>query len=95
MFESNMDEYLDEELESANQALDMICGEWDKKVCAELLAFKASADLQPSTSSSPYPPFHHPITNLQRRRRVSCPQKTLPKSSAMFLRRSQMFCSSP
>ena len=34
MFEPNMDEYLDEELESLKQAFDTITKGWDKNVCA-------------------------------------------------------------
>lgn len=33
MFETNMDEYLDEEVESVKQAFDIICRGWDKEVC--------------------------------------------------------------
>ena len=32
MFEENMDEYLDEEIESLRNALELICRGWDKKV---------------------------------------------------------------
>lgn len=32
MFEANMDEYLDEEVESVNQAFEVINREWEKKV---------------------------------------------------------------
>jgi hypothetical protein len=32
MFEINMDEYLDEEVESANQKFDVICKAWDRQV---------------------------------------------------------------
>ena len=31
MFEENMDEYLDEEVESLRNALELICRGWDKK----------------------------------------------------------------
>lgn len=32
MFEINMDEYLDDEVEAVKLAFDVICREWDKKV---------------------------------------------------------------
>ena len=32
MFEVNMDEYLDEEIECVKAAFDVICRDWDKKV---------------------------------------------------------------
>lgn len=32
MFEPNMDEYLDEEIEHVKQAFETICAEWDQKV---------------------------------------------------------------
>jgi recyclin-1 len=32
MFEINMDEYLDDEVEAVKVAFDAICREWDKKV---------------------------------------------------------------
>ena len=32
MFEPNMDEYLDEEIESVKQALETICRDWERKV---------------------------------------------------------------
>jgi recyclin-1 len=32
MFESNMDEYLDEEVESLKQVFDVICTGWDREV---------------------------------------------------------------
>lgn len=32
MFEINMDEYLDEEVESVKQALDVICKGWERQV---------------------------------------------------------------
>jgi recyclin-1 len=32
MFEINMDEYLDEEVESLKHAFDVICRQWEKKV---------------------------------------------------------------
>lgn len=31
-FEVNMDEYLDEEVETVKVALDKICGKWEQKV---------------------------------------------------------------
>jgi hypothetical protein len=34
MFEINMDEYLDEEVEFARETLESICRVWDRKVCA-------------------------------------------------------------
>lgn len=33
MFEINMDEYLDEEVESVKNSLELICKDWDKQVC--------------------------------------------------------------
>lgn len=36
MFESNMDEYLDEEIESLKQAFELICKEWARSVRASL-----------------------------------------------------------
>jgi recyclin-1 len=33
MFEDNMDEYLDEEIDSVKQSFDIICRNWDKTVC--------------------------------------------------------------
>lgn len=35
MFEQNMDEYLEEEIEHLKQALEAICAEWDVKVRRE------------------------------------------------------------
>lgn len=32
MYETNMDEYLDEEVESVKQAFEVICKEWDQQV---------------------------------------------------------------
>ena len=32
MFETNMDEYLDEEVESVKLAFDAICQDWDREV---------------------------------------------------------------
>jgi recyclin-1 len=32
MFEINMDEYLDEEVESVKQAFEVTCKEWDRQV---------------------------------------------------------------
>lgn len=38
MFEANMDEYLDEEVESVKRALDSICNGWNQEVCRSLVA---------------------------------------------------------
>lgn len=37
MFESNMDEYLDEEIESVKGTLEVICKDWERKVCFAIL----------------------------------------------------------
>ena len=37
MFEVNMDEYLDEEVESLKASLDKICVAWDRQVYAIIL----------------------------------------------------------
>jgi recyclin-1 len=37
MFETNMDEYLDEEVESLKQVFDVICTGWDREVSASIL----------------------------------------------------------
>ncbi|KAG8937491.1 F-box protein: endocytic membrane traffic, recycling ReCYcling 1 [Tulasnella sp. 408] len=42
MFEPNMDEYLDEEIESAKQAFEMICKEWERQL-SEATATPADA----------------------------------------------------
>ena len=34
MFEPNMDEYLDEEVEAVKSAFDVICKDWDQEVSA-------------------------------------------------------------
>lgn len=39
MFESNMDEYLDEEVEFINQSFDAICRTWEKQACIFLSLF--------------------------------------------------------
>ena len=33
MFEDHMDDYLDEEIETTRRAFDVICRDWDNKVC--------------------------------------------------------------
>ena len=33
MFETNMDEYLDEEVELVKRALEVICKDWEREVC--------------------------------------------------------------
>lgn len=38
MFEENMDEYLDEEVESLRNALELVCRGWDKKVSEDFCA---------------------------------------------------------
>ena len=38
MFEPNMDEYLDEEVETAKQTFETICKEWDHQVIHVLAA---------------------------------------------------------
>ena len=39
MFEQNMDEYLDEEVESLKQAFELINRGWEKKACTFVLSF--------------------------------------------------------
>ena len=36
MFETNMDEYLDEEVELVKRALEVICKDWEREVCVLL-----------------------------------------------------------
>ena len=36
MFETNMDEYLDEEVELVKRALEVICKDWEREVCFPL-----------------------------------------------------------
>ena len=48
MFEINMDEYLDDEIESVKLAFEAICKEWDKQV--SYLASNAHLSLSLSTS---------------------------------------------
>lgn len=70
MFEINMDEYLDEEIESVKQTLDSICKSWDKQVrhaCFKFGSFllsdyngrrlnKPLDPLQPASSHRTIPP---------------------------------------
>lgn len=42
MFETNMDEYLDEEIESLRLALDAICRDWERKVGIHPLVYMPS-----------------------------------------------------
>jgi recyclin-1 len=37
MFEQNMDEYLDEEVESVKCTLEAICRDWERKVCNDIV----------------------------------------------------------
>jgi recyclin-1 len=43
MFEINMDEYLDDEVENLRLSFDVICRQWDKKVSLQVYAYLISA----------------------------------------------------
>jgi hypothetical protein len=50
MFEINMDEYLDEEVESVKQAFEVICKGWDKEVSLDIFSlFSSGVTLYPHT----------------------------------------------
>jgi recyclin-1 len=44
MFEVNMDDYLDEEVETLKRSLESICRSWDRDVCVLLVVFLPTAD---------------------------------------------------
>lgn len=48
MFEPNMDEYLDEEIESAKQAFETICKEWERQVCTLFLMIDSFSEPFPT-----------------------------------------------
>ena len=41
-FEVNMDEYLDEEVETVKVGLDKICSKWEQKVCEHFSSLESS-----------------------------------------------------
>ncbi|KAG8999124.1 F-box protein: endocytic membrane traffic, recycling ReCYcling 1 [Tulasnella sp. JGI-2019a] len=55
MFEENMDDYLDEEMESAKQTFESICKEWQKQLSQEtsILSDKVAAQTRFLASSNP------------------------------------------
>ncbi len=57
MFEVNMDEYLDEEVESVKQSLDVVCRGWDRQVmssyCGNTDAYNSSQHAERLASSAP------------------------------------------
>ncbi|KAF8059557.1 exocyst complex component Sec10-domain-containing protein [Lyophyllum atratum] len=62
MFESNMDEYLDEEIESVKHIFDTICRDWDRQLSTYA---PTSTSSTPSSSSSAHPPNAHPNHQTQ------------------------------
>ncbi|KAF8074174.1 exocyst complex component Sec10-domain-containing protein [Lyophyllum atratum] len=61
MFESNMDEYLDEEIESVKHIFDTICRDWDRQLSTYA---PTSLTPTPSSSSAANPnPNSHPTPN--------------------------------
>ncbi|KAF5377856.1 hypothetical protein D9615_006823 [Tricholomella constricta] len=52
MFESNMDEYLDEEIESVKQAFDTICKAWDRQLSTYAPASSGAPNASIPTSAS-------------------------------------------
>lgn len=86
MFEPNMDEYLDEEIESAKQAFETICKEWERQVGPN-----PTGSFRPVIRTLPRS-FQKQLQ--QRQTLDSYPRTTPRKSNAMFLRHSQMSCCS-
>jgi recyclin-1 len=64
MFETNMDEYLDEELEYAKSAFDQICRAWEKKVCYIFLLGPNLSDCPRQTSLNATTPATPQVTRF-------------------------------
>ena len=92
MFEPNMDEYLDEEVEYVKHSFEMTCRSWEKQV---------SSPLRPSVLASMLTFGSYPNTEWLRGRLpmprppVSSDRIILPKSSGPFWLRSPMSSCSP
>ena len=56
MFEINMDEYLDDEVENLKLTFDVICRQWDKKVSLQLYVYVISAYRYDKCSAVKHPP---------------------------------------
>jgi len=81
MFEPNMDEYLDEEIESLKQAFEVICKEWDRSVRTSFPDPSYNADLpmlQTSTFGS-----HSTSPQAQRTRFLTAQNPALMKRTVL------------
>ena len=87
MFETNMDEYLDEEVEYVKQCFETICRSWEKNVCVTL-SLSCKPDIKSICSSRSKLLFLQPHRNKH-----DSSVHTIPRwSSATCSRRLQMYC---
>jgi hypothetical protein len=90
MFEPNMDEYLDEEVETLKQVFEDICTGWDREV-QYILVFR-SLSINPPTSSI-YIMQPNPMRNTNTNNNLgSSPPKIQLKSNEMFLHHLHPYC---